>query len=153
MNTCKFCTGEHCFDPKHTSSFSSKLVTIAMLKLPFVSSIWKQTLKTWKHFQSESKISSYYLCWWKGLPTPAPPCVDKIPNCNQYSKEACTSSSYRAWAEDNCRAHCNFCTPSGGQGRRDLIPIFSTSAETIERKWNLWSKTPEFPLCFWKRRV
>lgn len=68
-----------------------------------------------------------------GLPTPSPPCIDKIPNCNQYSKESCTSPSYRPWAEDNCRAHCKFCTPAAGQG---ILPIFFLKFKIYCQKYN-----------------
>ncbi|XP_048747184.2 uncharacterized protein LOC125659539 isoform X2 [Ostrea edulis] len=39
------------------------------------------------------------------------PCVDKLPNCKRYSTDSCTN--YRSWAEVNCPAYCQFCTPSG----------------------------------------
>ncbi|RUS80906.1 hypothetical protein EGW08_011342 [Elysia chlorotica] len=44
------------------------------------------------------------------MPTQPPPCVDKLPDCATYESGSCTSPSYRAWAEENCRAHCRFCT-------------------------------------------
>ncbi|KAL8616408.1 hypothetical protein ACOMHN_032262 [Nucella lapillus] len=39
------------------------------------------------------------------------PCRDKIDNCAQYRKEACTGA-YAGWAREHCPLFCEFCTPS-----------------------------------------
>nr|XP_022340913.1 putative tyrosinase-like protein tyr-3 isoform X3 [Crassostrea virginica] len=39
---------------------------------------------------------------------PPPPCVDKIKICGRYGQSACTS--YKPWAQDNCRNFCRYCT-------------------------------------------
>lgn len=45
------------------------------------------------------------------IATPGIPCVDKLPHCDVYDDAMCTT--YRPWAEENCRAYCLICTPSG----------------------------------------
>uniref|UniRef100_K1Q9Y7 ShKT domain-containing protein n=1 Tax=Magallana gigas TaxID=29159 RepID=K1Q9Y7_MAGGI len=44
------------------------------------------------------------------IATPGIPCVDKLPHCDVYDDAMCTT--YRPWAEENCRAYCLICTPS-----------------------------------------
>lgn len=40
--------------------------------------------------------------------TAPPPCVDKLDICVRYSQDVCTS--YKPWAQDNCRYYCRLCT-------------------------------------------
>ncbi|CAC5419038.1 unnamed protein product [Mytilus coruscus] len=60
------------------------------------------------------------------------PCVDKIPNCNEYDADLCTNPLYRLFREDNCLKFCNLC--KGGSptapspGKRD----YEKEVETIE---------------------
>lgn len=49
--------------------------------------------------------------WVIAIATPGIPCVDKLPHCDVYDDAMCTT--YRPWAEENCRAYCLICTPSG----------------------------------------
>jgi len=50
------------------------------------------------------------------------PCVDKIPNCNEYDADLCTNPLYRLFREDNCRKFCSLCT---GMYKRIIIHYFS----------------------------
>ena len=36
-------------------------------------------------------------------------CVNAIGNCASYTNATCTEKSYRPWARQNCRKHCNLC--------------------------------------------
>ncbi|VDI21864.1 Hypothetical predicted protein [Mytilus galloprovincialis] len=38
-----------------------------------------------------------------------PPCVDKIPNCDEYPADVCTDTFYSGWCRINCRKYCNKC--------------------------------------------
>ncbi|KAK3581064.1 hypothetical protein CHS0354_033850 [Potamilus streckersoni] len=40
---------------------------------------------------------------------PPDPCSDRLSNCASYGQQVCRD--YRAWANDNCKRTCNFCTP------------------------------------------
>lgn len=42
----------------------------------------------------------------QGPVTPAPPCIDKLANCDSYDQSVCTNPDYKAWAADNCRKFC-----------------------------------------------
>ncbi|XP_071167719.1 uncharacterized protein [Mytilus edulis] len=60
------------------------------------------------------------------------PCVDKIPNCNEYDADLCTNPLYRLFREDNCMKFCSLC--KGGSptapsaGKRD----YEKEDETLE---------------------
>ncbi|XP_060580119.1 mucin-2-like isoform X2 [Ruditapes philippinarum] len=45
-----------------------------------------------------------------GPTTPAPACVNKLPNCESYDKSVCTDPDYRSWAGENCRYFCRMCS-------------------------------------------
>lgn len=59
------------------------------------------------------------------------PCVDKIPNCNEYDADLCTNPLYRLFREDNCRKFCSLCT---GMYKRIIIHYFSFSFPGISCK-------------------
>ncbi|XP_013410815.1 uncharacterized protein LOC106173996 isoform X2 [Lingula anatina] len=53
------------------------------------------------------------------VPTTPPPCVDKIPNCNEFAIPwAC--GEYKSWAENSCRKSCNLCTGTATPGPDDF---------------------------------
>ncbi|XP_063433373.1 mucin-2-like isoform X3 [Mytilus trossulus] len=78
-----------------------------------------------------------------GLPTPAPPCRDVIPNCNRYQKDTCTSMKYKGWAEENCNKYCGFCSDGSSSGNQPSV----TSAPTFAPPFPQGSGTmaPPFP--------
>ncbi|XP_071136747.1 uncharacterized protein [Mytilus edulis] len=50
-----------------------------------------------------AKLNCPYRC---GYCPDKPPCVDKIPNCDEYPANVCT---YSGWCRINCRKYCNKC--------------------------------------------
>ncbi|GFR96541.1 collagen alpha-5(VI) chain [Elysia marginata] len=46
----------------------------------------------------------------KGLPTVAPACEDKKPDCPSYGLSVCTGSS-KPWGMENCKRFCGYCDP------------------------------------------
>ncbi|KAL4234207.1 hypothetical protein ACF0H5_005860 [Mactra antiquata] len=48
------------------------------------------------------------------IPTPDPSgCSDKIANCVDYGKAACSNSMYTQWVTENCPRYCQICTHGG----------------------------------------
>ncbi|XP_052100630.1 mucin-2-like isoform X2 [Mytilus californianus] len=83
-----------------------------------------------------------------GLPTPAPPCRDVIPNCNRYQKNTCTDIKYKGWAEENCNKFCGFCSDGSSSGNQPSV----TSAPTFAPPFPQASGTMAPPLPGGKRR-
>ncbi|XP_067657919.1 uncharacterized protein ZK673.1-like [Haliotis asinina] len=81
-----------------------------------------------------------------GMPTPAPACRNKIPNCDDYDHDStCGDPQYKYWVEDHCRLYCRKCTreqldaidhPRGTPGPqrtscRDLAPDCAASGKSM----------------------
>lgn len=60
---------------------------------------------------TRTEIAVYYTTLFADIPglhpTAASACVDKIPNCADYTKEACPK--YPGWAGANCKKYCDLC--------------------------------------------
>ncbi|XP_025115703.1 uncharacterized protein LOC112577008 [Pomacea canaliculata] len=54
--------------------------------------------------------------------TPAPPCIDVLPNCQNYGSQSCLPP-YVDWAYDNCRNFCNYCN---GYPEFSTTPVSTT---------------------------
>ncbi|XP_045190733.2 uncharacterized protein LOC123547587 isoform X2 [Mercenaria mercenaria] len=67
-----------------------------------------------------------------GPTTPAPPCVNKLPNCESYDKSVCTNPDYATWAGDNCRYFCRKCS-NAELARLDSITTTISPQDCVDK--------------------
>ena len=60
-------------------------------------------------------------------PAPSTTCIDRIPNCKDYTNSVCTGQ-YVSWAEYNCPKFCNLC------GKYH----FSNFCVFFQISWSVW---------------
>ncbi|KAL4231592.1 hypothetical protein ACF0H5_009172 [Mactra antiquata] len=67
-----------------------------------------------------------------GPTTPAPPCVNKLPNCESYDKSTCSNPDYQSWAGENCRYYCRLC-PQSELDRLDAITTTVRPEDCVDK--------------------